>query len=300
LATKPEVLTSIFVSIPYKSEKMRILPTAAIFVFLVQHGVGALQVVDPAVRHHHGNHLTSNAKTPQSRIVQEFVSKSIASAALCTSAVLFWGGTTVPQVQAKPSPLDAALIEASDASYPVLKSLKSETVSPLANKIVNLFTNKVTPEKLTNLLEKGINAFLAIPDENLDSFTFTVKEAYTDVSTQSCNLVPLPTEAVVKFTSSEGYTNIDPTKAKAFREKFDNTFGAFPKTDNGICLPETETNLEKLFIAQTELSFAIPKNVVKEFGEAASVATKSIPSSDLLRLLPDIQKNRKGCRSKGS
>jgi len=201
--------------------------------------------------------------------------------------------------------VEEALIEASDATYPILKTLKPEYIEPLSGSIVKLLVNKVPSDKFVNFLDKGADVIMSIPENDLAAFTSSIKDAYSDLSPETCDLVPLPVDAANKFATSEGLAKVDPNKLKAVNEKLDATIKAISKqtrkndddvtstTITAICLP-TEKNLEKLFIGQTELSLTLKKEALQEFGKAGTAVGKSIPPGDLFRLLPDFQKVERG------
>jgi len=232
-----------------------------------------------------------------SGILNEVISqtKNVAAAAvLCTLTLV--GPITPQAANAVAPPLEAALVEASDATYPILKSLKPETVSPIFNAIVKLLVTKVPTDSFVNFLDKGIDVILTIPDEDLASFTSSVKDAYGDLATTSCDLVPLPVAAADKFASSEGLAKVDPAKLKSVNEKLSLTLQAFPKQGGdapAVCLP-TEENLEKIFIAETDLSLKLNRKALQEFGVVGGKIGKSIPPGELFRLLPEFQKTERG------
>lgn len=233
-----------------------------------------------------------NFKISLNEIASPLKSVAGAAAIFCLTAA----GPAAPQTALAVSPpVEAALIEASDATYPILKTLTPETISPVSNSIVKLLGKKVAPDKFANLLSKGIDVILSISDEELATFTTSVKDAYGEMSAYSCDLVPLPTAAVDNFLNLEGLKMVDETKFKALDEKVGATLKAIPKQADGaaVCLPE-EKNLEKLFIAQTDLSLKVNPNSLKEFGAAGSSVGKTIPLGELLKLLPEFQKTERG------
>jgi len=225
--------------------------------------------------------------------------KNIAAATvLCTLA--FVSPITPQPANAVAPPLEAAIIESSDATYPILKTLKPETVSPVFNAIVKILETKVPPDRFVNFLDKGIDVILSIPDNDLASFTTSVKDAYGDLTPSTCDLVPLPVAAADKFASSESLAKVDQVKIKALNEKLDATLSAFPKKGGdaaAVCLPD-EKNLEKIFIAQTELSLKLNRIALQEFGVAGASVGKSIPPGELFRLLPEFQKTERGVDAK--
>jgi len=224
--------------------------------------------------------------------------KNVAAAAVLSALMLVGPITPQPAIAVAP-PLEAALIEASDATYPILKTLKPETVSPVFNSIVKLLL-KVPSDKLVNFLDKGIDVILTIPDSDIESFTATIKDSYGDLATGSCDLVPLPIAAADKFTSSEALSQVDQAKLKALNDKIDATLKAIPKQSGeaaAICLPD-EKSLEKIFIAQTELSLKLDKSALQAFNVAGTSLGKSIAPAEAFRLLPEFQKTERGVDAK--
>jgi len=189
--------------------------------------------------------------------------------------------------------LEAALIEASDASYPILQTLRPETISPFPEALVGILEKRVPPEKITNLIDKGISAFMSIPDADLAAYVKIAGDATAGLSPESCDLVPLPSIAGVKFANLAGVAGVDSAKLKAAGERAAPALGAFPGTEGKICLP-SEAALEKLFVAQTNLLVSTSRDAFGEFGTAAGQAGKSIPLTDLSNLLPKIQMTQRG------
>ena len=187
--------------------------------------------------------------------------------------------------------LETAIIEASDATYPVLQSLTGEKVSPLANKIANIVTTKIPAERLTTALDSTANTLLNIPDDKLDTFVETVKNSYQGISVDSCSSIPFPTAAASKISSSEGITKLNSEKVQQVTDK---VISPLAKTvpfseEKGICLPSKE-GLEQVWIGQTKLVLSIPTPAKQQLVSDLVPAVKSIPSSELLRLLPETKK----------
>uniref|UniRef100_A0A7S1FUP2 Uncharacterized protein n=1 Tax=Corethron hystrix TaxID=216773 RepID=A0A7S1FUP2_9STRA len=189
--------------------------------------------------------------------------------------------------------LEAALIEASDASYPILRSLTPETLNPFPETLVGILEKRVPADRLTNLIDKGISAFLSIPETNVAAFVKATEDATAGLSPESCDLVPLPSGAAARFANLPGVADVDGAKLKAAQERAAPALKAFPGAEGRICLP-SEAGLEKLFVAQTDISLSTSRFAFGEFGAAAELAGKSIPLTDLSRLLPQIQKTQRG------
>jgi hypothetical protein len=106
---------------------------------------------------------------PQQGLSVSFLKESMArqaAAVMCVGCLLFCPPQPAMAMDTTVAgSLQQAIMEASDATYPVLKSLTPETVSPLSNKIANLLTKKVSPERLSTALDSAASALLAIPDD---------------------------------------------------------------------------------------------------------------------------------------
>ena len=98
--------------------------------------------------------------------------------------------TTPFPALAAPS-INDAIVEVSDSSYPVLKSLKAETFVPFSEKIGKLFLD-INPDKLGRSVGLGIDVFTSAPPEKIGAFGGVVKDAFADLKPDSCTLVPLP------------------------------------------------------------------------------------------------------------
>ena len=226
--------------------------------------------------------------------------KHVAATAVVASVVISGGAGPAAAVDDSIyGALETALVDASDATYPVLKSLTDETFSPLANKLVGLATKKMDAGKLAVALDRGADALLGIPDEKVEKFATTVKASYDGVSSSDCSAVPLPVDAIGTFTSAEGVAKLDSSKVAAVTKKLDATIKAIPFSSNGgLCLPASKEGLEKLWIGQTELAINVPRGLKQDFAGAAASAIGSVPNPDLLRVLPDAKKILSGVDAK--
>jgi hypothetical protein len=221
------------------------------------------------------------------------------AAAFCVAGCLLFG----PPVNAAETnnkqvfgTLEQAIIEASDATYPVLKSLTADSINPLANKVANLITKKIASEKLALAADSAANALLSISDDKVGKFTSIVKESYTGVSSaDSCaTTIPLPLNAINIVANSDGVAKLDLVKVSQVLKKFSSITQAVPfSTEKGIlCLPDSQEGLEQIWIGQTELVLSLrpfPPSF-QDFAVKGAAAAKSIPNADLLRVLPDAKK----------
>jgi len=197
---------------------------------------------------------------PQRTILSNIVDKC-ATGILCAGiAVLV--GTQQPANAATDTvegSLANAIVQISDTSYPVFASLSDEGVTSFSNKVERLVTKKIPAAKASAAIERGIDAFMGIPNDKLEKWTATLKQSYDGVSSDSCNSIPIPVETIGRLADSEAFKMVPATKFKALEEKYAPSNQAIPKTKTAVCLPANEQGLEKLWIGQTELTMNLPK-----------------------------------------
>jgi len=215
--------------------------------------------------------------------------KTALVAAFCSAQLL----GAAPAALAAPT-LPEAIVETSEAAYPILKALPKDTFPPFSAKLADLFLG-IKPDKLAKSLDLGIDVFLSVPDEKVTAFNGVVKEAFDGLKTDSCDLVPLPPKATVdKFTSSEALAAVDAAKLKAFDDKWGPTLKALPKTDAAICLPAAE-KLDKLALAQAQVGKSFGKEEAKKFGTYfGGIAQASITPGKIFPLIGEGQKQTMG------
>lgn len=200
-----------------------------------------------------------------------------------------------PHVVIASDPLVSATIDMADAAYPVLTMLGDTTF--LANKLVKL-GNKIATPKMALALDKGIEAFLAIPDESVTDFATKLKSSYADNNCASS--ISIPMAPIEQWSSSEAVQALDSTKVKALKDKFQVANQAVPQSTSTsesdglktkrICLPAAKEGLETLWLAQTELTLNVPRPEARAFTSSASAALQSIPGKDFLSVYPDAKK----------
>ena len=79
-----------------------------------------------------------------------------------------------------------------------------------------------------------------------------VKEAFANVKTDSCTLVPLPSAKTAKSFVAFAESNVESAKLSDFRAKWGPVLAALPTTESAICLPSVET-LDTFALAQAEV-----------------------------------------------
>jgi hypothetical protein len=73
-------------------------------------------------------------------------------------------------------------------------------------------------------------------------------------------------------------------------QKFASANQAIPKTATGLCLPATAQGLQQLWMGQMELTLNIPRPEARAFVTATASAISSVPSAELLSLVPVAKK----------
>jgi len=170
-------------------------------------------------------------------------------------------------MQSLATPLDDAIVEVSESSYPIIKKLNAEKFVPFSEKIGNLFLD-IKPEKLGKAIDLSIDVFNSVPDEKLAPLKATIKESFADLKTDSCTLVPLPSAATADRYKAIAEQNVAPEKIKAFAEKWGDALQSLSKTDGAICLPSSAA-LDKLSLAQAEVGKSFGAEESKKFAAFA-------------------------------
>ena len=139
--------------------------------------------------------------------------------ALCSIVVAAALHAAPPALAQPPPALDAAIVEVSKTSYPLIRALRAETFIPFTDKVGDLLL-ELPPEKLGTTIDLSIGVFNSVPDEAVSSFEAVVKDAFTDLKTESCTLVPLPSAAKAKALATLANSKVDSAKLEAARAKW--------------------------------------------------------------------------------
>jgi hypothetical protein len=197
------------------------------------------------------------------------------------------------------TPLEPVILQMGSASYPVFASI--DDISPLSNKLVSIFEKKMSVSKATEALDKGLDSFLAIPDDKVEKFVTTLRSSYQGVvvddsassssSSSSCSpKLAIPTTSLEQWAASSAVQALDSTKVQRLSQKFASANQAIPKTATSLCLPATAQGLQQLWMGQTELTLNIPRPEARAFVTATASAISSVPSAELLSLVPVAKK----------
>ena len=192
------------------------------------------------------------------------VLKSALVAALSTSLL------TAPPAVAGPIPgtpeaTNVAILEASEASYPILKALEQGPFTGWTE-LVGKLLFEISPDKLGKSADLLVDVFNSVPNENIATFTADLKNSFAGLKTDSCTLVPLPAVSLAEKAKAVTTKSVDAAKLKTLSDKWAGTLGALSKTDSAICLPSVQ-NLDKLAISQADLGRSFDNAAVRKFND---------------------------------
>jgi len=125
--------------------------------------------------------------------------------------------------------------------------------------------------------------FNSVPDASVATFNGVVKDAFKDLKTSDCTLVPLPPASIGTKFSTVAKDNVEASKLQAFDKKWSESIGALSRTDAAICLPPVES-LSKLSLAQAEVGRAFGADESQAFGAYTGPLLKK--NSNLNQVLP--------------
>ena len=212
-----------------------------------------------------------------------------AIAAGCAAATL--ASTSSSAFAAPPMDLKDAITELAAATYPILKAQTEDTFPQFTDRIGSLLLTKVRPDKAAKLVDLGLDAFLSVPPETVKTLEGAIKDSFSDLKTETCDLVPLPPSTLLqRFQASEAVKKIGDEKWTRFDALYGGSLKALVKTNDAICLPPVES-LAKLSLAQAEVGKGFGKYEAKQFGTMAQVTLQgSLGLSDVLGLANDAKK----------
>jgi len=156
------------------------------------------------------------------------------------------------------TPLETKLASFGAASYPVFNSITD--VAPLADKFLAFVDTKIKAPDQAEVAQKAVDGLLAIPDTAVLEYRGVLKQVvYSGVSSNSCVTLGGSGAAAKKLAASPAVKSVDPAKIDALKKKFTPANSAVPVKDGNICLPGSAAASEKLWVAQAELTFSMPK-----------------------------------------
>jgi len=183
------------------------------------------------------------------------------------------------------TPLEAKLANFGAASYPVFNSITD--VSPLADKFGEFVDSKVKPADSADVVQKAVDGLLAIPDAKVSEYAGVLKQVvYKGVSKDSCVTLGGSEAFASKLRASAAVKSVDAGKMDALEKKFKPANSAVPVGKNGICLPGSAEASEKLWVAQAELTFGMPKTEATALVGAVKKAGGQATRQSIASLVP--------------
>jgi hypothetical protein len=217
---------------------------------------------------------------PESLLAAAHASKSALLAALCSASLL-----SSPPALALPPTIDEAIVEMTEASYPIIAALEEPGFPSFGEKVGKLLLG-IDSKRLGKAIDLGLDVYATVPPEKITTFNGQLKEAFSGLSTDSCTLVPLPPASLVQPFKAIAAENVDAAKLKAFGDAWGATLPLLSKTDSAICLPPVET-LDKLALAQAEVGKSFGLSEGKAFASYTGAMLKS--SVTLSQALPVLE-----------
>ena len=103
----------------------------------------------------------------------------------------------VPLASSAAQTLDEAIVEVSEASYPIIRALDAKTLVPFTEKIGGLLLS-LPSAKLDASIDAAIDVFDSVSPDKLKALNGAVGDAFGGLNVDSCTLVPLPSKAVAE------------------------------------------------------------------------------------------------------
>ena len=124
-----------------------------------------------------------------------------AKAALIAVGAGFWMAFSM-SATAAPT-MNEAIVESSEATYPILKALPAAGFEEFTSKLGNVFLD-IPPEKLSRTLDLGIGVLNSADPDKIAALNTVAEKAFSGLDTGSCDLVPLPPMSLVdKFVKTQ-------------------------------------------------------------------------------------------------
>ena len=186
--------------------------------------------------------------------------------------------------------LERSITSLSLSSRAVLKAQTTETIGAYASSIVDIALN-AEPAELAKLVNVGLDAALSVPPDSAAALTRNVKEAFSGLSPDSCDLVPLPTGALERVVGSNALSGADPAKRKLVTEQWVPIWKSVPRREASVCLPSSSA-LEKAAFAQAGAAKAADAAKLRALGEQAQVTLKSLKKGSSFKLFSELGKQQ--------
>jgi len=226
---------------------------------------------------------------PKNNPILSDVNKNIAgvvAAGVISAAALLPGAAMAADSLVLGTPLEAKLAAFGEASYPVFNSVKD--ISPLTDKFLELVNTKVKAPDATEVAKTAIDGLLAIPDSSINEYKGVLRQGvYSGFKQESCVTLGGSGAALQKFANSDAVKSVDSSKYEALKKKFAPANSVVPTGSNGdICLPPSAAASSKLWVAQAELTFSMPKYEANALITSIAKAGKQATRPSLAKLVP--------------
>ena len=196
--------------------------------------------------------------SPQLKAAHKKLASGVAAGFLGVAALLP-GAAVAGDSLVLDTPLESKLANFGAASYSVFNSITD--VAPLADKFVEFVDGKVKAPDAADVAAKAVDGLLAIPDGKVSEYAGVLKQVvYKGVNKDSCVTLGGSEAFFDKIKGSAAVKSVDAGKMDLLEKKFKPANSAVPVGKNGgICLPGSAEASEKLWVAQAELTFSMPK-----------------------------------------
>ena len=137
------------------------------------------------------------------------------------------------------------------------------------------------------VVNKAVDGLLAIPDGKVSEYAGVLKQGvYKGVSPSSCVTLGGSEAFAQKLQNSAAVKSVPSSKIDDLQKKFKPANSAVPVGKNGICLPGSVEASEKLWVAQAELTFSMPKAEGAALVSAVKTAGAQATRSSIATLVP--------------
>lgn len=185
------------------------------------------------------------------------------------------------------------------AIHPVLAA-QNQALPALTEQVAALIFGTVPDDQLAKSIEVSIDALTSVPSNKISSLNGVVKEAFDGLTTDTCQVVPLPNKDLLgKIAKTDAFARVDKAKLQALDAAYGDTLKMLPTSDSYpgskgitysvICLPAPAA-LDKLALAQAEVGRAIGASELKAFQETVPAALKTIRPTDAIPLAKTAEK----------
>merc|ERR1739848_845080 len=130
----------------------------------------------------------------------------------------------------------------------------------------------------------------AIPDGKVSEYAGVLKQVvYKGVSPSSCVTLGGSEAFAQKLQNSAAVKSVPSNKIDDLAKKFKSPNSAVPVGKNGICLPGSSEASEKLWVAQAELTFSMPKEQAAPLVAAIKKAGAQATRPSIATLVPGAE-----------